>query len=314
MTSLRAVAAAVVLAAPLLHAQIDPSLLTNDFTPPTGAVLGRGDPDNGAWQKRLMMAVSTDGLTFTRTNKVLTDQANVPDFLVLPSGLLMLYYSGGIVGDRSNVIAAAISPDEGKTWFFKYVDIEGFRGAPPGDPDVRLREDGTIRLYFTAGVPGSQFPMIHYADSTDGLHFQYRGPAFTIEGEAVLDSFTVPINGEWHMYTLSTHDLRLWHGVSTDGETFRSVDPALFPVRGRPYIPTNEIVLEDGRIRFYAFTPGGSDIRSFITADGYTWEEEPEARLTLDTANGLEKEFLKDAAVVRLSDGTYLMMYTTLIP
>ncbi|MEZ5353813.1 MAG: fibronectin type III domain-containing protein [Bryobacteraceae bacterium] len=296
-------------------AQTGPVILSNDFTPPQGAQPGRGRPDDGPWQKRLMTAVSSDGLVFTRTNQVIADQANVPDFILARNGILYLYYTGGAVGSRENVIAAAVSPDQGKTWFYKYVDISGFSGPNPGDPDVRLLEDGTIRMFFTAGRPGSRFPEIHYADSSDGLRFQYRGSAFAIEGEAVLDSFTVPIGGMWHMYTLSEHPAQLWHGVSLDGESFRPENPASFSISGRPYIVTNEIALEDGRIRFYAFSGGsGGDIRSFVTKDGYAWAPEPGVRLAWDPSSGMERGFVKDAAVVHLADGTYLMVYATLIP
>jgi hypothetical protein len=37
-------------------------------------------------------------------------------------------------------------------------------------------------------------------------------------------------------------------------------------------------------------------------------------RLALDLATGVEKDFVKDAAVARLADGTYFMVYVTDIP
>jgi hypothetical protein len=43
----------------LSAAQTGPGILRNDFTPPQGAQFGRGQPDDGAQQKRLMTAVST---------------------------------------------------------------------------------------------------------------------------------------------------------------------------------------------------------------------------------------------------------------
>ncbi|MBM3729157.1 MAG: hypothetical protein FJW40_27505 [Acidobacteria bacterium] len=53
--------------------QTGTGILSNGFTPPQGAQFGRGQPDDGAWQKRLMTAVSPDGLAFTRTNQVISD-------------------------------------------------------------------------------------------------------------------------------------------------------------------------------------------------------------------------------------------------
>ena len=58
--------------------QPDPAILTSDFTPPRGAAHGFAREGEGAWQKRLMTAVSTDGLTFSRTNEIITDQPALP--------------------------------------------------------------------------------------------------------------------------------------------------------------------------------------------------------------------------------------------
>ena len=53
--------------------------LTSDFLPPQGSVEGPGK--FGPWTNRLMIAVSDDGLNFTRTNRVITDQGDVPDLV-----------------------------------------------------------------------------------------------------------------------------------------------------------------------------------------------------------------------------------------
>ena len=213
-------------------------------------------------------------------------------------------------------MTVASSLDQGKTWCYKYVEIEGAGRMPsPGDLDVCLLPDGTFRLFFTSAEPEARAPQILYAEGTDGIHFIKRGPVFGSGTEPVMDSFTVPIGGAWHMYTLGGIAGKVWHGISEDGRTFRFHDHADFSIGGRWYIPTNEVPLEDGRVRFYAFTPGqGGDIRSFLTMDGYSWEEEPGVRLALDASSGLEKEFVKDAAVARLGDGSYLMVYVTTIP
>jgi hypothetical protein len=290
--------------------------LTSDFTPPMGAIRTMGREDDGAWQKRLMIARSEDGLHFERTHTIITDQANVPDLVKDGEGRLYLYYSGGTVGERSNVIAVAISEDEGASWVFKYVDIAGAERMPnPNDPDVRILPDGTFRLYFTSAEPGSRVPAIFYADGTDGMHFEFRGVAFRQAEQPTLDSFTVPIGDTWHMYTLGRTLDALPHAVSKDGENFALLELARFEANARLYIPTNELVLEDGTVRFYAFRPGpGGDIRSFLTEDGFQWEEEEGVRLALDTESGLEKSFVKDVAVIQLSDGSYLMVYCTVIP
>lgn len=68
----------------------------------------------------------------------------------------------------------------------------------------------------------------------------------------------------------------------------------------------------DGGYRMYGFTM--TDIRSLWSADGETWTEEDGVRLSLDESSGLESEYVKDPAVIRLADGTYLMVYVTQIP
>lgn len=297
-------------------AQVKKEDLTSDFTPPQGAAHGFDREGEGAWQKRLMTAVSEDGLNFRRTNGVITDQGNVPDFVPGDEGVLYLYYSAGVAGERNNAMAVAITFDAGETWIFKYVVIHGTeRMGSPGDPDVCRLPDGRFRMYFTSGAPGAKAPQIFYAEGEDGIQFELKGPAFGMEDEPVIDSFTTLIGETWHMYTLGSSANRLWHAVSMDGTVFQYAGHPEFRVEGRTYIPTNELVLEDGRVRFFAFGPGrGGDIRSFITKDGYEWEPEEGARLSLDESGGLEKDFVKDAAVVKLEDGKYLMVYVTGIP
>jgi hypothetical protein len=195
----------------------------------------------------------------------------------------VLPYSAQAAGERRNAMAVAITSDQGTTWVFKYVEIE--------------------------------VPQIFYADGTDGVHFVYQGPAFGHPAEPILDSFTVPIGETWHMYTLGRTAEALPHGVSTDGRKFTWFGFARFSIERQSYIATNEIFLEDGRVRVFALRPGpGGDIRSFVTSDGYRWEAEDGIRLALDTSSGLEKSFVKDAAVVQLVDGTYFMVYVTVIP
>ena len=65
---------------------------TSDFTPPIGrATESSSSPTD---ERRLMTATSTDGLHFTPTGKILTDQANVPDLITELDGTLRVYYIG----------------------------------------------------------------------------------------------------------------------------------------------------------------------------------------------------------------------------
>ena len=68
----------------------EPAELTADFEPTIGGIDKQGD---GPWKMRMLLATSTDGLNFTRSNIVLADQANTPSIVVDKNGLIYIYYS-----------------------------------------------------------------------------------------------------------------------------------------------------------------------------------------------------------------------------
>lgn len=81
--------------------------LTSDFTPPTGKAADQGG--QGPWNQRLIIATSTNGLDFARTNQVVTDQGAVPDLAQDNNGWIYLYYTGWTVGAEQNKTVVAIS-------------------------------------------------------------------------------------------------------------------------------------------------------------------------------------------------------------
>src|ERR1051325_3637265 len=105
----------------------DAKLLVSDLKPAEG----RGTPPGnarglGPWATRLMLATSKDGLTFTRTNKVLADQTGVPNAMVDKDGRARIYY---IDFGNGNIIAAAIQKGA-DDWAYRRVKIEGLpRGS-----------------------------------------------------------------------------------------------------------------------------------------------------------------------------------------
>ena len=151
----------------------------SDFTPSTGASTGPGE--FGPWVNRIVLATSTDGQSFTSTGEVIGDQFDVPDLAILPDGRVALYAIAWTAGARNNQLVVALSEDNGTTWTYHYVTITGTdsleRGPSPADPDVVVRDDGTVRMYFTYAAK------THYADSTDGVTFAYGGEAFDGNGK-----------------------------------------------------------------------------------------------------------------------------------
>ncbi|MFN4133147.1 MAG: hypothetical protein ACK4GQ_02120 [Candidatus Hadarchaeales archaeon] len=106
----------VVVSGPSVSAPAE-GALTSDFTPPKGAAAGPGE--HGPWSMRPMSATSTDGLTFTRTNQVITDQGDVPDLVQDNKGWIYLYYVGWTGGTEQSKTVVAISQDGGSSWCTK---------------------------------------------------------------------------------------------------------------------------------------------------------------------------------------------------
>ncbi len=108
----------------------------------------------GPWNARLLTATSSDGLNWTRTYRVVADQADVPAAIVAADDRIFLYFVTWC-DDVHNRVVVAIS-DDTQNWAYKLVNIEGI---PPGssapvDPAVVQIDDGRWRMYFTLGAPG----------------------------------------------------------------------------------------------------------------------------------------------------------------
>jgi hypothetical protein len=287
--------------------------LTNDFTPPTGRASGPGT--GGPWINRLMLATSSDGLHFTRAHRVITDQGAVPDLAIDARGWIYLYYVGWTVGNDINKTVVAISPDNGATWYFKRVILSGFEGMPDAvDPDIQILSDGRFRLYLTTAEQ-SQPPRTYYAESADGIHFTRMGVAFNPPGDA-LDPSTALINGVWRIFAGGRTPTpgANWRGSSADGTSFSYDGEIVLTKDGHTQALANIIPVLGG-FRLYTFPHHVLPyINSFFTTDGVNWTAELGVRLKMDASAGLESLGVADPAVVRLANGTYLMVYVTVIP
>lgn len=281
-------------------------VLTSDFDPPVGAAPGAPAESPGAF--RLLTAFSPDGRTFTRTGRVVSDQANVPDLILGANGLIYLYYAGWEVGGRPNTIGAALSADGGKTWFHKRVTFAGPRAnAPAGDPDIVRLADGTFRLFFTAG--DADTIQIWYADSADGLHFNEPQPALRRPDQPALDSTTFQLGDAWHMLILDPSKPIQWYAASPDGAHFAVSQQPSVTADGEPYLLSNGYAITGG-YRMFGFAYKRA-FRTFVTQDGLTWQVEPGEALTVDPQAAGETSEIKDPAVLPLPGGAYLMVYVT---
>lgn len=287
--------------------------LVSDFVPPTGYAATSPAESPGLF--RIFAATSTDGLTFTSTGKVISDQANVPDLVMDSKGRLYLYYTGWEVGTKQNVTAVALSDDNGKTWYFKYLTIKNLPahltkpGAPqPGDPDIILLPDGTFRLYSTTDL-GSQKLGIIYSEGTDGINFEYKGIAISRPDVSIIDSDTFLVGDTWHTYTIGTMGAKHYHFTSNDGKTFTYGGEASFKTPTGEYFKSNGYAT-GSQYRMITFFNPEKNLRSFITNDGTNWTLETGNRMNY-TGAPMEELYLKDPAVIRLKDGSYFAVITT---
>ncbi len=289
----------------------------SDFTPPTGKA--EGPDDDNPWNSRMLFATSEEGITWTKTNQLIADQANVPS-AVVKDGRIFAYHVTWFEPLRNSVVVA-ISEDNGETWVFKKVIVEGIEGGmrPATDPCVVLLEDGTFRLYFTSEKPGVGHPEVFSAISVDGINFILEdGVRFSITeaGDKVIDPTVLKIGDTWHLYTLYLGGSQgNFHATSKDGLTFTEQDTIK-----ENMILSNGITM-DGVSRFYGFKHTADkdskyafEIDSWTSEDGFTWIMDEGVRLVYDKENKMEKNFVKDPAVVQLEDGTYMMFYITAIP
>lgn len=302
-------------------------LPTSDFSPCSGYGTdpsGNAPGGYGPWASRLLIAFSDDGLTFTRADRILADQADVPDAITTEDGEVRVYFVIICPEEVYNKIVVAVSRDNAATWAYKKITLAGTEGLIPFavDPTVERTLDGKWRLYFTSapaetgggGAGGAPLPGRSYsAISDDGYTFTREdGVRFEVEGQATLDVNVLLIGDTWHYFAGGGPPGANYHATSPDGLDFARADD--FGVEN--IIMANGLAV-DGGYRYYGFVQQGDGsfhIRSLFTTDGVNWSVDPGNRLELDTSTGLESIGVKDPGVTRLADGRYLMIYSTTIP
>jgi hypothetical protein len=252
-------------------------------TPPPGSQQGA----DGPWNHRVMSATSSDGLTWVKDNRIISDQASVPDAILDRDGNIRVYYVDWCNG---HVISVALSSD-GVNWVYKKVTIQGEvagsqTSISPVDPDIVLLLDGRYRLYYM--YDGK----IYSAISNYGINFvKESGVRYQRDG-TVYDPDVVKMGEAWRMFvSIGPRNLST---VSNDGLSFSTENELPFDGSVSCTIP-----VENG-YRMYYMRQGG--ICSSFSSDGRNWVSEG---LRLDNAG--------DPTVIKLPNGTYKMFYKTWI-
>ena len=256
---------------------------------------------NGPWRHDLRMATSQDGTTFG-TSFLFEERSGVPSVTRDASGRLIASFqwfpkNNDAAWDR---IAVVFSSDEGTTWTDpETIFISDFPSdyMRPFDPTVTLTADGKIRMFFTLNTSNmfdkSHIPFIGSAISSDGISYAFEeGTRLAVSGKNVIDSAATLVNGTWHL-TAPASKVGAYHATSTDGTTFTRQDDIASASRNW----TGNLVAWGSGMRFYG-TAGPGNLWWSYSADGSTWTT-PE---TTNVPGG-------DPAVVRKTDGSYLLIY-----
>lgn len=254
----------------------------------------------GPWRNSLKLAKSQDGLHFGKLELTVVDRGGVPS-------MITDYDKGRIVAtfqyfsfekkEEFDKIAVSFSNDEGETW--TKPQVVTFLGLPeplsnPVDPTLVLLDDERYRLYFCYPQPGRNtkiLPRIYSAISEDCINFTVEeGVRVMVEGKTVNDPAVAKIEGKWHYYSPVFRERGdNYHAVSDDGLNFTIEDNIVLNMN----MLGCALAVKDG----YRFYGSGRDRQSSaFSTDGYNWVQE-DVRMPGP-----------DPGVIRLKDGTYLML------
>jgi hypothetical protein len=269
--------------------QDQPFEWVSDIAPGSGAGTPPGEiTGDGPWNHRVMSASSSDGLTWVKDNKIIADQASVPDAIVDSDGNIRIYYVDWYNG---HVISVALSHD-GIDWIYKKVTIQGEvagsqSAVSPVDPDIVLLPDGRYRLFYM--YDGE----IYSAISKYGINFvKENGVRFQGEpGETWMDPDVVKMGDVWRMFTwrIVGDTCEVISAVSSDGLTFTKENVLTTVGNISCTIPVT------GGYRMYYVESG---ISSAFSSDGRNLVYE-----------GVRLEDAADPTVIRLPNGTCKMFY-----
>lgn len=316
----------LVLAIGLFHPEKGiPQSDSSDFSPPSGAdgpiTAGRDGPGF----RRLRIATSPDGMTWTRTGVTLSNQSDVPNAITV-DGTLWIFFVLWNDADKTpalnNTVSTAYSSDL-VHWTYKQLYFDG--PFPEGrnrkflDPSVVRVSEDSFRMYFTLFDTDNSEPAASYsAISSDLIHWTLEeGPAFTgDEGYDVLDPNLLWVEDHYEFFAGGVPGSN-YHAVSTDGRTFTKLDP--FSTDPNVVMANGAVV--NGQYKYYGFrqVPGmpANDIRSLTYTGNSTWVPDEGVWLEVDESTGEERDYVQDPAVASHPQGEkfgYVMIYVTRMP
>ncbi len=251
--------------------------------------------DEGPYKDKVSYATSADLLHWTDSEVILAEHASVPG-VIYKDGVIYVYFTDVSTDGIVEQLGMIKSEDEGKNWSEKkIIDIQGIEDRVAIDPAPLVTEDGKIRLYYFdgEGAKTSSEHKIYSAISEDGENFiQEDGVRLT--NDFVYDPDVQKVGDKYYMYIGDIQGNVVAYAESSNGLDFE--------FKGVVYeggaVPD---VYFDGQ-KYYLYISG---IDILTSEDGLNFQKNG----YLFRSN--IGEVTSDASVIKLKDGTYMMLYKT---
>jgi len=259
----------------------------------------------------LRMAISEDGLKFEDSGSVFVHHASAPDLVRLDNKEIVAvfdYAGGQQTGDE--LIAVSRSADDGRSWSpVQPIRIRGRNGrsiraqhgdlVPIGNGHYRLFFTTTTKPDATRNDRAGAFTLVRAAVTRDCVEYRLdESVVVKMQGDGDIHPTSARIDDELHLYGAS-----LEHADVGIARYTVSQSGGRFAPSKRIRIPDVSFVgslVSFGRsVRAYVGGAGG--VRSLVSRDGRRWKLE----------DGVRIDNAWDPAVIRLRDGSFLMMYCT---
>ncbi|HEV7782246.1 MAG TPA: T9SS type A sorting domain-containing protein [Chitinophagaceae bacterium] len=263
-----------------------------------------GISQNFPWQNALVMVRSSDGINFNSPS-IFQDSSGVPCIIHWKGDTLVAVFQWFRQPNPSpswDRVAVKFSYDNGTNWTPPtpiVVNNMPVNYQRPFDPTIVVTPDKNIRIFFSssAGIPigGLDHTVNTYsAISADGINYTFEpGARFDHPTIKVIDPALTIFNGSWQ-YTapIGAPNDGAFHCTSPDGLVFTQLGNL---PSDNNHNWTGNMLVDGGLLRFYG---SGPTIWRNTSADGVSWS----GYVNTNIVGG-------DPGIVKLPNGTYLMVY-----